>query len=138
MSELALDQRNLESETNTESSQETANLPAEESSLNDANSVSESLNPITRFVEQPAVKRALPAIIGGVAILVCVLFYLWISAPGQRPVYPGMTDTDRQTAYQLLTNSGYNVRIDMSSGEVLVENDRYHEARMLLASQNIP
>ena len=26
----------------------------------------------------------------------------------------------------------------MSSGEVLVENDRYHEARMLLASQNIP
>ena len=83
MSELALDQRNLESETNTESSQETANLPSEENSLNDANSVSESLNPIARFVEQPAVKRALPAIIGGVAILVCVLFYLWISAPGQ-------------------------------------------------------
>ena len=53
-------------------------------------------------------------------------------------MYPGMTDSDRQTAYQLLTNSGYNVRIDMSSGEVLVENDGYHEARMLLASQNIP
>ena len=138
MSELALDQRNLESETNTEPSQETENLPAEESSLNDANSVPESVNPIARFVDQPAVKRALPAIIGGVAILVCILFYLWISAPGQRPVYPGMTESDRQTAYQLLTNSGYNVRIDMSSGEVLVENDRYHEARMLLASQNIP
>ena len=51
MSELALDQRNLESETNTEPSQETENLPAEESSLNDANSVPESVNPIARFVE---------------------------------------------------------------------------------------
>ena len=138
MSELALDQRNLESETNTDSPQETQNLPAEESSPNEGNVVTESQNPVSRFVEQPAVKRALPAIIGGVAILVCVLFYLWISAPGQRPVYPGMTESDRQTAYQLLSNSGYDVRIDISSGEVLVENDRYHEARMLLASQNIP
>ena len=78
MSELALDQRNLESETNTEPSQETENLPAEDSS-NDANSVPESVNPIARFVGQPAVKGALPAIIGGVAVLVCILFYLWIS-----------------------------------------------------------
>ena len=68
MSELALDQRNLESETSSESSQETENLPSEEGRLNDANSVPESLNPVARFVEQPAVKRALPAIIGGVAI----------------------------------------------------------------------
>ena len=52
-------------------------------------------------------------------------------------MYPGI-ESDRQTAYQLLTNSGYNVRIDIGNGEVLVENDEYHEARMLLASQNIP
>jgi flagellar M-ring protein FliF len=93
---------------------------------------------IVRFFEQPAVKQALPAGLGLLLLLVCILFYFWISAPGYRSVYPGMLESDRQAAYDLLSTSGYEVFIDSSSGELQVPTDRYHEARILLASQNIP
>ncbi len=93
---------------------------------------------IVRFIEQPAVKQALPAILGLMLLIVCVLFYFWISAPGYRSVYPGMLESDRQAAYDLLSTSAYEVFIDSSSGELQVPTDRYHEARILLASQNIP
>ncbi len=93
---------------------------------------------IVRFIEQPAVKQALPAVLGLMLLIVCVLFYFWISAPGYRSVYPGMLESDRQAAYDLLSTSAYEVFIDSSSGELQVPTDRYHEARILLASQNIP
>ena len=93
---------------------------------------------IVRFFEQPAVKQSLPAVLGLMLLIVCVLFYFWISAPGYRSVYPGMLESDRQAAYDLLSTSAYEVFIDSSSGELQVPTDRYHEARIFLASQNIP
>ena len=93
---------------------------------------------IVRFFEQPAVKQALPPVLGLMLLIVCILFYFWISAPGYRSVYPGMLESDRQAAYDLLSTSSYEVFIDSSSGELQVPTDRYHEARILLASQNIP
>ena len=93
---------------------------------------------IVKFFEQPAVKQSLPAVLGLMLIIVCALFYVWISAPGYRSVYPGMLESDRQAAYDLLSTSSFEVFIDTSSGELQVPTDRYHEARILLASQNIP
>ena len=139
MSEIALDQQAL-ANLNTVDDQESS-----PPSLQSASAVEEtkppaqvSTNPIVRFIEQPAVKRSMPAVIGFFALLVCVVFYLWISAPGYRAVYPGMIETDRQAAYDLLVSAGYDVFIDSGTGELQIPNDRYHEARMLLASQNIP
>lgn len=139
MSEVALDQQALanmpaaaEQDTSLPATQQgsptdEANLPAEPSS-----------NPIVRFMEQPAVKRSLPAAIAVLTLAVCIIFYMWISAPGYRSVYPGMIESDRQAAYDLLISAGYDVFIDVGTGELQITNDTYHEARMLLASQNIP
>ena len=49
-----------------------------------------------------------------------------------------MIESDRQAAYDLLISAGYDVFIDVGTGELQITNDTYHEARMLLASQNIP
>ena len=139
MSEVALDQQALanmpaaaEQDTSLPATQQgsptdEANLPTEPSS-----------NPIVRFMEQPAVKRSLPAAIAVLTLAVCIIFYMWISAPGYRSVYPGMIESDRQAAYDLLISAGYDVFIDVGTGELQITNDTYHEARMLLASQNIP
>ena len=139
MSEVALDQQALanmpaaaEQDTSLPATQQgsptdEANLPAEPSS-----------NPIVRFMEQPAVKRSLPAAIAVLTLAVCIIFYMWISAPGYRSVYPGMIESDRQAAYDLLISAGYDVFIYVGTGELQITNDTYHEARMLLASQNIP
>jgi flagellar M-ring protein FliF len=90
------------------------------------------------ILENPAVKQALPAIFGLVSLAVCVLFYLWVSAPTYRSVYPGMSESDRQTAREALSAAGFTSRIDQNNGALEVEEKRYHEARILLASQDIP
>jgi len=93
---------------------------------------------LERFMEEPAVRRAAPAVLALLVVLFCVFFYMWISAPGYRAVYPGMLESDRQTAYELLSTSGFDVQINTTSGELEITNDRYHEARMVMAAQNIP
>ena len=89
-------------------------------------------------LDNPAVRRALPAIFGVIALMVCILFYLWVSAPGYRSVYPGMSEADKQQARDALTAGGYMSRIDINTGALEVREDQYHEARILLASQDIP
>ena len=89
-------------------------------------------------LDNPAVRRALPAIFGVIALMVCILFYLWVSAPGYRSVYPGMSEADKQQARDALTAGGYMSRVDINTGALEVRGDQYHEARILLASQDIP
>ena len=139
MSEVALDQQALANMP--AAAEQDSTLPATQqgSSTDDADLPSSpSSNPIVRFMEQPAVKRSLPAAIAVLTLAVCIIFYMWISAPGYRSVYPGMIESDRQAAYDLLISAGYDVFIDVGTGELQITNDTYHEARMLLASQNIP
>ena len=93
---------------------------------------------LERYLDDPRVKQAAPVVVGLLVLLFCVFFYMWISAPGYRAVYPGMLESDRQTAYELLLSSGFDVKINSTSGELEVANDRYHEARMIMAAQNIP
>ena len=90
------------------------------------------------FLNNPDVQRILPYIIGTIALAICVLFYLWVSAPTYRPVYPGMSEADRQEAKDALDAAGFAPRIDMNTGSLQIAEERYHEARILLASQNIP
>ena len=90
------------------------------------------------FLNNPDVQRVLPYIIGTIALAICVLFYLWVSAPTYRSVYPGMSEADRQEAKDTLDAAGFAPRIDASTGSLQVADERYHEARILLASQDIP
>lgn len=90
------------------------------------------------FLNNPDVQRILPIIIGVIVLAICILFYLWVSAPTFRSVYPGMSEADRQEAKEALTSAGFSPRIDVNTGALQVEDDRYHEARILLASQDIP
>ena len=90
------------------------------------------------FMNNQDVQRVLPYIIGSLALAICVLLYLWVSAPTYRSVYPGMSESDRQQAKDALDAAGFAPRIDVNTGALKVADERYHEARILLASQDIP
>ena len=142
MSEIALDQGtisgpNLEAEVNAPSTVADAQPLAAESN-NAALPVKIEKSALEKFMDQPAVRSAAPAVTALLVLLFCVFFYIWISAPGYRAVYPGMMESDRQAALELLRSSGFDAQIDTSTGELQVTNDRYHEARMIMAAQNIP
>ena len=49
-----------------------------------------------------------------------------------------MSEADRQEAKDALDAAGFAPRIDASTGSLQVADERYHEARILLASQDIP
>ncbi len=90
------------------------------------------------FMNNSGLQRVLPYVIGTIALAICILFYLWASAPTYRSVYPGMSEADRQEAKDALDAAGFAPRIDVSTGSLQIADERYHEARILLASQDIP
>ena len=49
-----------------------------------------------------------------------------------------MSESDRQQAKDALDAAGFAPRIDVTTGALQVADERYHEARILLASQDIP
>ena len=49
-----------------------------------------------------------------------------------------MSEADRQLAFTELTSADFKAQIDSSTGELKVPSDRYHEARLLLASRGLP
>lgn len=97
-----------------------------------------AFNGMGELFKQPAVKRAMPAVI---ALLVIMLFgavYLWMQAPPWRALMPGINETDRQAALEALKTGRFDAKIDPENGNLMVPAARYHEARMLLASQGLP
>ena len=50
----------------------------------------------------------------------------------------GMSESDRQQAKDALDAAGFSPRIDVNTGALQVADERFHEARILLASQDIP
>jgi flagellar M-ring protein FliF len=93
---------------------------------------------VTEVMQQPAVRRAMPAIIAFLSVAIFLLAYSWMQDPVYRTVYPGLSESDRQLAYESLSGADFNARIDSSTGELKVPDGRYHEARIFLASRGLP
>lgn len=117
-----------------------ANLPATVASANPAAStaVLSPMQTLQRVVNQPAVRKALPAIAVLFVLIVFGLYYAWMQSIPYRAVMPGLTEADQQAAYEALRNAAFKPQIDTTTGQLKVPADRYHEARMLLASQGLP
>lgn len=96
------------------------------------------VTPVKEFFEQPAVRRAMPAILAMLTILIFMVIYSIISAPNYKVLFPGMHEADRQAAVEALSAGGYKVRIARNTGQVEVLEHQYHEARIFLAGRGLP
>ena len=93
---------------------------------------------IRKTMSQPAVRRAMPAIIALAAVVLFILVYSLSQDSPYRTVYPGLSEADRQSAFEALSNADFSAKIDTQTGQVKVPSSRYHEARLYLASQGLP
>jgi flagellar M-ring protein FliF len=93
---------------------------------------------LNSIMSQPAVQKAMPAILVLVAVGLFLLAYSWIQTPPYKTVYPGLSESDRQAAYTALSSAEFSAKIDAKTGELKVPDDRYHEARIFLASRGLP
>lgn len=86
------------------------------------------------FAQQPALRRAMPAIaaLGAVGVLAAV--YLAVAQEPQRTLYTGLGDAERAQVAEALQTGGIAFAIDNATGEITVAENEYHRARMLVAS----
>lgn len=96
------------------------------------------LQPLRSFIEQPAIKRSLPAI-GTVGALGLAALAWWsFQTPPQRSLFEGLTDADKSAVVSALQASGISYSIDSATGAVEVGESDLQRARILLAGQGLP
>ncbi len=93
---------------------------------------------IRKVVMQPAVRKALPAIVTLFVLIIFGLTYGWMQSTPYRPVMPGLSAADQQEALEALKAANFNPQIDPTNGQLSVPQNRYHEARIYLSGQGIP
>ena len=96
------------------------------------------LAPLTGFLRQPAVQRALPAIAMTSAIGIAALAYFTMQAAPQAQLFAGLDDTDKAAVADALQTQGIAHSIDSSTGALTVDADKLHQARIALAGQGLP
>ena len=93
---------------------------------------------VQQLLQQPSVKKAMPLILMGLAVLLFGIIYVLINMPTYRPLMVNMSEADQQTAMEALRTSEFKPVLDPTSGQITVPANKYHEARIFLASKGIP
>ena len=91
-----------------------------------------------QVLQQPSVRRVLPLIVMVVVLVIFALTYALMQATPYRPVMPGLQEADQQAAFESLKTADFKPKIDPATGQLTVPSDRFHEARIFLASQGLP
>ena len=114
-----------------------AAVPAEQAGATPANQA-QAMPAVRDVMSQPAVRRAMPAIIGLLSLLVVLIFWSVMTSTPYRSVSDGMEQADVQLAFEALKSANYDVRINKSTGRLEVPENDFQAARIFLASQGIP
>ena len=93
---------------------------------------------IQQLMQQPSIKKAMPLILMGLAVLLFSIIYIMINMPSYRPLMVNMSEAEQQTAMEALRTSEFKPVLDPATGQITVPANKYHEARIFLASKGIP
>lgn len=112
-----------------------------EAGLSSVTPFGNATGPLANFqqiLQQPSVKKSMPLILIALAILLFGLSYAWINTPAYRPLSISMSEADQQSAFETLKAAEFKPVVDTSSGQITIPANKYHEARIFLASKGIP
>lgn len=97
-----------------------------------------ALSQADKFIAQPALRRALPAI--ALVVLVALGLAAWLMlAPAERvALQSGLPEAEKARALEALTTNGIDAQLDPTSGVLTVAANEFYRARMLLATEGLP
>lgn len=93
---------------------------------------------VLRMGQQPAMRRAMPAILILSVAVLAIAAYVLLREPARMALYPGMAEADKARVVDALAASGIDATVDSLTGEVEVPSPDFHRAKMALAAQGLP
>ena len=96
------------------------------------------LSSVRRMASDPSIRRAAPAVLGVVLVVIGLFAFYFLNKPPVTTLYAGMPEAEKARVVEALKNSGIQVQLDPTTGEILVPTTDYHTARMQLAAQGLP
>ena len=96
------------------------------------------LSNIRSITAQPSFQRAFPALVAVIAIVVCVVLFALMQKPSRTTLYASLPEAEKSRIYDALINSGVDVTLDPTTGEVMVPAEDYHSSRIKLAALGLP
>ena len=96
------------------------------------------LSNIRTITAQPSFQRAFPAIIAVTAIVICIVVFALMQKPSRTTLYASLPEAEKSQIYDALINSGVDVTLDPTTGEVMVPAEDYHSSRIKLAALGLP
>jgi len=96
------------------------------------------LSSVRKLTSDPGVRRSVPAILGVVLTVIGLGAFYFLNKPPLTTLYANMPDAEKARVVESLKNSGVQVSLDPTTGDVLVPTSDYHSARMQLAAQGLP
>ena len=90
------------------------------------------------MVRQPTVKKLLPLFVIMFVLAAFGLASMNMKATPMKPLTMMLSDADKQVAMEALRTAEFKPELDMSSGQIMVPESKYQEARMLIASKGLP
>jgi flagellar M-ring protein FliF len=96
------------------------------------------LSNIRSITAQPSFQRAFPALVAVIAIVVCVVVFALMQKPSRTTLYASLPEAEKSRIYNALINSGVDVTLDPTTGEVMVPAEDYHSSRIKLAALGLP
>ena len=97
-----------------------------------------AISELRRMANQPAVKRAMPAVAAIAVVFVGLLAYMILQQPSRTTLYASLPESEKSKILDALMNSGIDATIDPTTGDVMVPVPDYHESKMKLAAQGLP
>lgn len=88
--------------------------------------------------EQPAFRRALPTILAAAVTVVGLFAYFVMQQPSRTTLFASLPESEKSRVLDALKNSGVDVALDPTTGDVMVPTDDYHSSRIMLAAQGLP
>ena len=79
-----------------------------------------AISELRRMANQPAVKRAMPAVAAIAVVFVGLIAYMIFQQPSRTTLYASLPESEKSKILDALMNSGIDATIDPTTGDVMV------------------
>lgn len=97
-----------------------------------------ALSSVQTLTRQPAVRRALPAIVILSMAVIGMAAYLLLTGPTRLALNTGLPEAEKAAALDTLTAAGVDAILDPATGVIKVAESDFYQARMTLAAAGLP